>query len=110
MCVPLSRTQQALGGRKDRQSCTFTPPRHKSIKTCCITAPLLTFTRVVLAKPWQQISAGGNWHTPSELGTLVFSFLGNWSATEPATRNTAPTTVVGEAQGEECAPCQGRDS
>lgn len=41
---------QDPGGRKDRQSCTFTPPRHKSMKACCITAPLLTFTRVALAK------------------------------------------------------------
>lgn len=105
---PCPGPRRALGGRKDRQSCTFTPSRHKSIKTCCITAPLPMFTRVTLAKAWQQICAGGERHVLSKLGTLVFSLLGNQGATKPvpATRNTARTKVDGEAWGKNLLPAR----
>lgn len=103
--------RRALGGRKDRQSCLFVPSRCKSIKTCCITARLLTFTRVALAKSWQQISAGGEWHALSKLGTLVFHCLGTGvlqSPSQPPRTRHAPRWM-GRPRGGICSlPEQGQ--
>lgn len=104
---PCPGPRRALGGRKDRQSCTFTPSRHKSIKTCCITAPL-TFTRVTSAKSWQQISASGETACVPQIRDRSFSFLGNQSATEPVptTGNTAHTKACSEAWGRNPLPAR----
>lgn len=83
--MSLRWTQVSPWGRKDRQSCTFTPSRCKLIKTCSITAPPMVFTRVALAKSQRQISAGGDGTRAHNWG-LLFFMAWEPSAPEPAPR------------------------
>lgn len=102
---------RALGGRKDRQSRTFTPSRRKSIKTCCITAPL-TFTRVTSAKSWQQISLpAGKQHVSPRLGILPPHSLGTrvpQSPSQPPGTQQTPRLTARPGGGIHSLPEQGQ--
>lgn len=107
---PCQGPRRALGGRKGRQSCTFIPSRHKSIKTCCITAPL-TFTRVTSAKSWQQISASGEWHVFPKLGSLPSHSLGTrvpQSLSQPPGTQHTPRFTARPGGGIHSLPEQGQ--
>lgn len=106
---PCAGPRRALGGRKDRQSCTFSPSRHKLIKTCCITAPL-TFTRVTSAKSWHQISLpeGNSTCPPNEGSFLLIPWEPECHRARPNHREHSKHQGLQRGLGEECTPCQRR--
>lgn len=108
MRAPVQAPGEPSGaGRTGRAARSHLPGINQLKPAALLLPPLPTFTRVALAKSRQQVSAGGDRHALSKLGTF-----GNWSATEPvpATGDTAHAKVDGEAHGEESTPCQRRDS